>query len=91
MSNRFQIAETDLFAQKMRDEPFLGSASKVRNYVYPQLRENPYYGQNIKKLKGNFRNVYRYRIGKMRLFYTIDKINIIVIMADVEQRKDSYS
>lgn len=60
------------------------------SYVYPQLRNNPYFGPNIKKLKGEFENVYRYRIGDIRLFYVIDQQKVIVIMTDIENRKDSY-
>ena len=45
--------------------------SKIKNFVYPQLRENPFHGTNIKKLKDNLEGYYRYRIGNYRLFYLI--------------------
>ncbi len=80
MSNKYQMAETDLFSSKIQDDPYRKYYKKIRNYVYPQLIENPFYGQNIKKLKGEFEDVYRYRIGKLRLFYIIHESEIVVIM-----------
>jgi len=90
LSNKYQIAETELFASKIQEDPYCKFIKKINNYVYPQLKENPFYGQNIKKLKGEYEGVYRYRIGDIRIFYIIDDNKIIVIMTDVEQRKDSY-
>ena len=90
MLNKYKIAETNLFSNKLKEEPYCSIAFKIREYVYPQLQENPFFGQNIKKLKGEFKDVYRYRVGHFRLFYIMDKDRIIVIMVDITQRKDSY-
>ena len=35
-------------------------------------------------------NVYRYRIGSFRLFYTIDESEILILIVDIEKRKDTY-
>jgi len=86
----FNIAETELFSAKIKKEPYRAVSSKLKDYVYPQLRENPFFGPNIKKLKGEFESVYRYRIGKFRVFYVINEQQIVVILVDLEQRKDSY-
>ncbi|MCX6052374.1 MAG: type II toxin-antitoxin system RelE/ParE family toxin [Campylobacterales bacterium] len=51
--------------------------SKIENFVYPQLRENTFYGTNIKKLKDNLEGYYRYRIGNYRLFHLIKDDNSI--------------
>ena len=83
----FKIAETKSF-QKLKIDKKL--KLKLENEIYPRLRENPFYGKNIKKLKGEFEGVYRYRIGKYRLFYVIDNDKVIVIILDLKQRKDSY-
>lgn len=73
---------------------FKGHGEKIRekllNYVYPQLRENPYFGKNIKKLKNYAQDTWRYRIGDYRFFYEIDKKAAMVYMTTVEARKDSY-
>ena len=90
MLGKFRIAETHLFSSKLREEPFCTIAAKIQDFVYPQLQINPFFGPNIKKLKGEFKDTYRYRIGHFRLFYVIEKERIIVIMVDMAQRKDSY-
>jgi len=51
---KFKIFETAQFTEDLSAD-FKGRGAKIRNkllsYVYPQLRENPYFGKNIKKLK----------------------------------------
>jgi len=63
---------------------------KITNIVYPQLRQNPYFGTNIKKLKGEFEGYYRYRLGDYRLFYLIDDGKIIVVVVDLRHRQNAY-
>jgi len=63
---------------------------KISEYVYPILRDNPYVVTNIKKLKGNFKDFYRYRIGDYRLFYKISEETVIVFIINIEARKDAY-
>lgn len=65
--------------------------SKIESIVYPQLRRNPFFGTNIKKLKGEFEEYYRFRIGNYRLFYTVDKQKVIVFILEIVQRKDAYN
>ena len=90
MSTDFKIAETDTFTKKIEKSEFKAIYNKIVNYVYPQLKKNPFYGPNIKKLKGEFSNIYRYRTGQYRLFYTIESDTIIVFIMDIVHRKDSY-
>lgn len=90
MSTKFKIAETDTFSKKIEKSEFRSIYSKIINYIYPQLRSNPFYGPNIKKLKGEFTDIYRYRIGDYRLFYTVETDTIIVFIMDLVHRKDSY-
>jgi mRNA interferase RelE/StbE len=52
----------------------------LNNYIYLILKKNPYSGKNIKKLKGEFEGVYRYRIGDIRIFYKINEEKIIIFM-----------
>ncbi|GJM40245.1 MAG: hypothetical protein DHS20C20_05270 [Ardenticatenaceae bacterium] len=85
----FKIAETKTFAKvKKKISPKL--YQKINDVVYPQLRSNPYFGANIKKLKGEFEGFYRYRIGNYRLFYLIDDKKVFVFVVDLKQRKDAY-
>ncbi|EMJ98671.1 type II toxin-antitoxin system RelE/ParE family toxin, partial [Leptospira sp. B5-022] len=84
------IAETEQFQSKLKDRQFSHLQKKLTDYVYPILKKNPFFGPNIKKLKGEFDGLYRYRIGKYRLFYLIKDNELLVIFVDVDQRKDSY-
>ncbi len=63
---------------------------KLSEYVYPQLRDNPFFGKNIRKLKNYKPETWRYRIGNYRFFYEIDERERIVYMITAEARKDSY-
>jgi mRNA interferase RelE/StbE len=71
-------------------QKFKSLYNKISDYVYPILRENPFYGPNIKKLKGEYKDIYRYRIGDFRLLYKISDETVIVFIIDIEQRKDAY-
>ena len=89
MSN-YKIAETESFEKKIKNQKYRHLYTKIMEYVYPLLRENPFYGNNIKKLKGDYKEVYRFRIGDYRLFYKISEETVIVFIIDIEARKDSY-
>jgi mRNA interferase RelE/StbE len=88
--DKFKIAETRTFSEKIHSIKFKSQYKKIVDYVYPILRENPFFGPNIKKLKGNYREVYRFRIGNYRLFYKISEETVIVFIIDIEDRKDAY-
>jgi len=87
---RFKIAETQTFSEKISSIKFKSQYKKIVDYVYPILRENPFFGPNIKKLKGNLKEVYRFRIGNYRLFYKISEETVIVFIINIEDRKDAY-
>jgi mRNA interferase RelE/StbE len=63
---------------------------KIKQDIYPVLRNNPFFGPNIKRLKGELSSIYRYRIGNYRLFYSVDTEKRLVFILDLEQRKDAY-
>jgi len=88
--NNFNIAETNFYKDKLNKPEFKRYYSKINALVYSILRNNPYFGRNIKKLKGAFNGIYRYRIGDLRIFYKIDEDKVIVFMIDIEWRKDAY-
>ena len=85
----FKIAETKNF-QKIKQQIDKKLYDKIVNIVYPQLRSNPYFGTNIKKLKGKFEGYYRYRIGNYRLFYLIQDNKILIVVTDFKHRQYSY-
>jgi len=88
--DRFKIAETDSFKKKIKKDEYKRLNKKIEEYIYPLLRRNPFFGPNIKRLKGNYSELYRFRIGDYRLFYTIDNDKIIVFIIDIVNRKDAY-
>jgi mRNA interferase RelE/StbE len=90
LSTEFKIAETETFIKKIEKSEFKAIYNKIVNYIYPQLRKNPFYGSNIKKLKGDFSGVYRYRIGQYRLFYSVETNKVIVFIINLSHRKESY-
>ena len=63
---------------------------KLRYFVYPQLKTQPFFGRNIKKLKGFKPEAWRYRIGDYRFFYEVDEKKKIVFMIAAESRQKSY-
>jgi mRNA interferase RelE/StbE len=63
---------------------------KLHEYVYPQLRSNPVTGNNIKRLKGTYSDMWRYRIGAWRFFYKIDEKHRIVSMIAASHRSSAY-
>jgi mRNA interferase RelE/StbE len=85
----FQIAETKNF-QKLKSKIDKKIYDKIINNVYPQLKSNPFYGTNIKKLKGELEGYYRYRVGNYRLFYLVEGEKVFVIIADFKHRQNSY-
>ena len=86
----FKIAETNKFVKKIEKPKYKKLYQKILNYAYPILKRNPYYGPNIKRLKGDLSDFYRFRIGEYRLFYKIDGDKIIIFIIDIIHRKDAY-
>ncbi len=87
--SNFQIAETKTF-EKIKEKIDTKLYIKIKNIIYPQLRTNPFYGNNIKKLKGEFDRYYRYRIGNYRLFYLIENEKVLVAIVDFRHRQNAY-
>ena len=89
----FRIFETDEFLKRFKklsspDAGFL--RRKLDSFVYPQIKEEPFWGNNIKKLQGYDPNIWRYRIGKFRLFYIVDQEDRIIYILTIDDRKDAY-
>ena len=87
---KYKIAETETFSKKMNSKKFSHLYQKIYEDVYPILRNNPFFGSNIKKLKGEYKEIYRFRIGDNRLFYKIEDNKKIIFLINIENRKDAY-
>ena len=90
-SPEFRIFETKEFRKVLsRLGPPRFLLKKLDTYVYPQLRQGPHYGPNIRKLQGYEPPTWRYRIGPYRLFYAIGDEKKIVFILTIDDRKDAY-
>ena len=93
MFSSFRVFETEQFLKDL-DSEFSGINKKIKvkltSYVYPQLKANPFFGKNIKKLVNYNPETWRYRIGNYRYFYNIDQKRKIVYMVLADNRKDAY-
>ena len=91
--SEYRIFETDEFLKKIKklsskDAAFL--RKKLDSFVYPQIKIEPFWGNNIKKLRGYSPETLRYRVGRFRLFYIVDKEEYVVCFLAVDDRKDAY-
>lgn len=92
-SSRYKIFETKRFTSDIKILARSGRPrlqEKMHEYVYPQLKEEPHFGPNIKKLRGWVPTTLRYRVGEWRFFYTIDEDAHVVHMVAASHRKDAY-
>lgn len=64
--------------------------AKLDSHVYPQLRREPHFGPNIRKLRDWEPPTWRYRIGPWRAFYEIDERENVVYLLTFDWRKDAY-
>lgn len=89
----YSIFESKEFGKKLAKFPLPEQQfleKKLQSYVYPQLKQEPFFGMNIRKLKGYTPETWRYRIGKYRVFYSIDTREHIVYLLTIDLRKDAY-
>ena len=85
--SNFRIFETEELSKKLkklspRDASFL--RKKLDSFVYPRIKAEPFWGNNIKKLQGYSPDTWRYRIGKFRLFYIVDQKERVVYILTID-------
>jgi mRNA interferase RelE/StbE len=93
LSPEYRIFETDRFMEDLKKVALSFRETvegKLQKYVYLQLRQQPHFGPNIKKLKVWKPDMWRYRIGSWRFFYEIDEEEKIVFMIAAEHRSTAY-
>jgi mRNA interferase RelE/StbE len=64
--------------------------NKLQQYVYPQIKAEPHFGINIKKLRGYSPDTWRYRIGDFRVFYSVVENEQLILLLIVESRDKAY-
>ena len=90
MYDLFETAEFLKSIKKLQKRDKALIENKLAQYVYPQIKSEPHFGINIKKLRGYNPATWRYRIGNYRVFYTIDENDLLVFLLIVESRDKSY-
>ncbi|MEA5507395.1 type II toxin-antitoxin system RelE/ParE family toxin [Halotia wernerae UHCC 0503] len=55
-----------------------------------QLEQTPYSHPNIKALKGDYAEYYRYRIGDYRIIYSVDNELVQVFVVAIAHRSEAY-
>ena len=91
--NKYRIFETVEFLnriEKLDHQNKIFIKKKFTYYVYPQIKLEPFLGKNIKKLREYVPDTWRYRIGKFRIFYTLDQEEKIIYILAIDHRKDAY-
>ena len=89
----YRVFETDEFKKSNKALTRRSGRSldrKLIEYVYPQLKQEPHFGPNIKRLQGYDPLTWRYRIGDYRIFYQIDEAEKIVFILTIDDRKEAY-
>ncbi len=93
MLSKYRIFETDLFQkdlQRLSRGALPQVQSKLTNYIYEQLKGEPHFGPNIKKLRDWQPETWRYRVGDWRFFYEIDEEKKIIFMTAIHHRSEAY-
>ena len=89
----YRIFETNQFIKQFKKLQGRNKKTievKLSRIVYPQLRKEPYFGRNIKKLVNWNPETWRYRIGNYRVFYEINETEKIVSIVTIYTRDKSY-
>lgn len=73
---------------------FLSNLKSKSHYIkikdaINNIQENPQKGINIKKLSGQKNNIYRKRVGRYRILYTINNQDELIIIWIIEIEKDT--
>ena len=90
---KYKVFVSEEFDQQLNKFPKKDKAiieKKLAEYVYPQLKTEPHFGSNIKKLRNYKPPTWRYRIGKYRIFFIIDADNLEVNVLTIYLRRDAY-
>jgi mRNA interferase RelE/StbE len=76
-------------AQRFFDRSDKPVARKLAR-CFQSVEKNPREGNNVKALKGRLAGSYRYRIGDLRVVYTINDQSVTVFVITIANRSDVY-
>ena len=90
---KYRIFETETFQEDIARIARSGLGhlkDKLRDHVYPYLRQEPHFGPQIKRLKNWDPPTWRYRVGAWRFFYEINDKEKIVSTTAADHRSRAY-
>jgi mRNA interferase RelE/StbE len=76
-------------AQRFYQRAAKPDAAKLAR-CFAALERDPRSGNNVKPLKGQFTGSYRYRVGDLRVVYTINDPAATVFVITIANRRDAY-
>jgi len=89
----YRIFETNAFLADLEGLPENRRdkiREKIKNGIYPLLRQQPHFGTHIKKLRDRVPETWRFRVGEWRLFYELDEAEMTVFLIAFDMRRDAY-
>jgi len=66
------------------------SVAKKLARCFQSLEADPRAGNNVKALKGPLAGAFRYRVGDLRVVYTINDQSVTVSVITIAKRSDAY-
>jgi len=93
MENMYKIFETKNYSNSLERIDLSIRKKliiKISNYVFLQIKTEPHFGLNIKRLRNYSPDTWRYRIGRYRLFYELDEKDKIIFLTHIELRGNAY-
>jgi len=76
-----------IIIQKSAEKFLRKQSKKIQEKLLDAIHKLPQ-GTDIKKLQGH--NMYRMRVGNMRILYTIDNVIKIISVEEIDNRGDAY-
>ena len=76
-------------AQRVYDRSDAPVARKLAR-CFAALERDPRAGNNVKTLRGPLTGALRYRVGDLRVVYTIDDDAVVVFVITIAKREDVY-
>ena len=76
-------------AQRFYDRCDRPVAQKLAR-CFASLEKNPRQGNNVKPLTGEYAGAYRYRVGDLRVVYTINDRAVTVFVVTIARRSNVY-
>lgn len=81
----------ELSRSSFRDLENFDSKRQERVYkAIEKIKSNPFQNPNIKKLRGELKGRYRYKVGDIRIIYYVDKVTNTVFVETIGKREEIY-